>query len=65
MSIRYIQAAVSSEEHEDIRNFAFHHKLSLTELVTAALKWYMKEVRKEEAKKKIRQGESKRVGGSI
>lgn len=52
MATRYIQAAVSSEEHEDIRNFAFQHKMSLTELITAALKWYMKENRKEDDKKR-------------
>lgn len=49
MSVRYVQAAISAEDHEDFTLFAFLHnpRLTMSDLVEVAVKEYIKSYRKE------------------
>ena len=47
--MRYIQAAVSDEDHKLFTQFAFNKDLTLSDLVETAVKEYISTKRKEEA----------------
>lgn len=49
MQVRYIQAAVSSEDHILFSVFACEKQMTLSELVGIAVKEYITQKRKEEA----------------
>uniref|UniRef100_A0A6H1ZQL8 Uncharacterized protein n=1 Tax=viral metagenome TaxID=1070528 RepID=A0A6H1ZQL8_9ZZZZ len=48
MSTRYIQAAVSDEDHDLFTRFAGSRRITLSDLVEVAVKQYIKLERKEE-----------------
>jgi hypothetical protein len=51
MSTRYIQAAVTDEEHDMFSRFAGMHRITLSDLVGAAVKEYILTRKEEDAAK--------------
>lgn len=51
MSTRYIQAAISSEDHKEFAKFALEKDVTLSTLIGIAVKEFIKLSRKEEAEK--------------
>lgn len=48
---RYIQAAITIEDHDEFSRFAGSHRLTLSDLIEVSVKYYMKETRRKEAEK--------------
>ena len=47
VKMRYIQAAVSNEDHTKFANFAFLNKLTFSELIEVAVKKYIENYKEE------------------